>query len=115
MRAPADQPEYRRGLVYDESGLLVGEQRGAWSQEVKDYLLEWRQFRAQFPFGDALSFRLERVKRGSELGYWYAYRRIHGRLFKRYCCEGSDISPAQIERMPGRFPAEDAQRLAGGQ
>ena len=43
-----------------------------------------------------ISVRLERKTRGSEIGYWVAYRRHDGRLRKTYVCEAYALDPYNL-------------------
>ena len=45
-----------------------------------------------------VSVRLERKTRGSSLGYWVAYKRIRGKLQKRYVCEAYALEPYVLDR-----------------
>lgn len=53
--------------------------------------------------GGQISVRLERKGRGSEVGYWVAYKRRAGKLRKTYICEAYALDPHQLD--------EAAQRL----
>ena len=44
-----------------------------------------------------VSVRLERKARGSSQGYWVAYRRIRGKLQKRYICEAYALEPYVLD------------------
>lgn len=45
-----------------------------------------------------ISVRLERKARGSEAGYWVAYRRHNGRLMKAYVSEAYAVDPYNLHR-----------------
>jgi hypothetical protein len=45
-----------------------------------------------------VSVRLERKVRGSSAGYWVAYKRIRGKLRKRYICEAYALDPYVLDR-----------------
>lgn len=47
--------------------------------------------------GKQCTFRKQTVQRGS--AYWYAYRRLHGRLVKRYAGKTADLSLACLEEV----------------
>ena len=50
-----------------------------------------------------ISVRLERKGRGSEEGYWVAYKRLEGRLRKTYICEAYAIDPYNLDRAARRL------------
>ncbi len=52
-----------------------------------------------------ISIRLERKGRGSEVGYWVAYKRRAGKLSKTYICEAYALDPYNLD--------EAAHRLLG--
>ncbi len=45
--------------------------------------------------GDIATVRKEAVQRGG--AYWYAYRRVQGRMFKRYLGRGADLTVDRLE------------------
>jgi LuxR family maltose regulon positive regulatory protein len=47
--------------------------------------------------GKQCTFRKQTVQRGS--AYWYAYRRLHGQLVKRYAGKTADLSLARLEEV----------------
>jgi LuxR family maltose regulon positive regulatory protein len=47
--------------------------------------------------GNKCTFRKQTVQRGSV--YWYAYRRLHGHLVKRYVGKTTDLSLARLEEV----------------
>lgn len=49
--------------------------------------------------GEQCTFRKQTVQRGG--AYWYAYRRQHGRLVKRYVGKTTDLSLARLEDAAG--------------
>lgn len=71
---------------------------GASTQEPTLNLLESI---ASFSFrsrdGNTCTFRKQTVQRGSV--YWYAYRRLHGHLVKRYVGKTTDLSLARLEEV----------------
>ena len=44
-----------------------------------------------------ISVRLERKARGSDTGYWVAYKRQNGRLRKTYICEAWALDPYNLD------------------
>jgi hypothetical protein len=44
-----------------------------------------------------ISVRLEPKSRGSEVGYWIAYKRVEGKLRKTYICEAYALDPYNLE------------------
>jgi len=44
-----------------------------------------------------VSVRLERKRRGSEIGYWVAYKRHAGKLHKTYVCEAYALDAFNID------------------
>ena len=44
-----------------------------------------------------VSVRLERKGRGSEVGYWVAYKRHGGKLRKTYICEAYALDPYNVD------------------
>ena len=44
-----------------------------------------------------VSVRLERKRRGSETGYWVAYKRHAGKLHKTYICEAYALDPYNLD------------------
>lgn len=53
--------------------------------------------------GRQISVRLERKRRGSEVGYWVAYKREHGRLRKTYICEAYLLDPWNLDMAARRL------------
>lgn len=85
-----------------------------WSGQTQEYVLstgdhagkqafssEWLEQIASFSFhsrwGMSYTARKQRVQRGSS--YWYAYRRLHGRLIKRYLGKTADLTLARLEEV----------------
>jgi len=60
------------------------------------YFSEQRQnvFRGHGPLYAPVSFRKERRRQG---GLWYAYRRVHGVLHKRYVGQSAILTAARLE------------------
>jgi len=61
------------------------------------HLLQVKAFRYEAELGQ-VSVRLERKARGSSMGYWVAYKRIRGKLRKRYICEAYALDPYVLDR-----------------
>ena len=53
--------------------------------------------------GCQISVRLERKRRGSEIGYWVAYKRWGGRLRKTYICEAYALHPWTLDSAAERL------------
>lgn len=53
--------------------------------------------------GRQISVRLERKDRGSEVGYWVAYKRKCGRLRKTYICEAYALDPYNLDMAARRL------------
>jgi hypothetical protein len=53
-----------------------------------------------------ISVRLERKGRGSEAGYWVAYKRHKGKLRKTYICEAYALDPHNLDQAAQRLLAE---------
>jgi len=53
--------------------------------------------------GRQISVRLERKGRGSEVGYWVAYKRKCGRLCKTYVCEANALDPYNLDMAAKRL------------
>jgi hypothetical protein len=50
-----------------------------------------------------ISVRLERKGRGSEVGYWVAYKRAGGKLRKTYICEAYALHPWNLDMAAKRL------------
>lgn len=50
-----------------------------------------------------ISVRLESKARGSSAGYWFAYKRLRGRLLKMYLCEAYALNPVLLDRVARRL------------
>jgi hypothetical protein len=50
-----------------------------------------------------ISVRLERKARGSSAGYWFAYKRLGGKLLKMYLCEAYALDPYLLDRVARRL------------
>lgn len=85
-----------------------------WSKQAQAYVLsrgdqaseqdlnsQWLEQTASFSFhsrwGMHYTARKQRVQRGNS--YWYAYRRLHGRLIKRYLGRTADLTLARLEEI----------------
>ncbi len=85
-----------------------------WSEQAQSYVLsigdqtstqaltsDWLKQIASFSFhsrwGMHYTVRKQRVQRGSS--YWYAYRRLHGRIVKRYLGRTADLTLARLEEI----------------
>jgi LuxR family maltose regulon positive regulatory protein len=85
-----------------------------WSEQAQTYVLfvddqerrqaltsEWLEQITSFSFhsrsGMYYTIRKQRVQRGSS--YWYAYRRLHGRIVKRYLGRTADLTLARFEEI----------------
>jgi len=85
-----------------------------WSEQAQTYVLSigdqaseqalssaWLEQIASFSFhsrrGMHYTVRKQRVQRGSS--YWYAYRRLHGRIVKRYLGRTADLTLARLEEI----------------
>lgn len=53
--------------------------------------------------GGVVSVRLERKERGSEVGYWMAYKRQGGKLRKTYICEAFALDPHNLDAAAQRL------------
>ncbi len=85
-----------------------------WSEQAQSYVLsigdqtstqaltsDWLEQIASFSFhsrwGMHYTVRKQRVQRGNN--YWYAYRRLHGRIVKRYLGRTADLTLARLEEI----------------
>jgi LuxR family transcriptional regulator, maltose regulon positive regulatory protein len=85
-----------------------------WSEQAQSYVLSigdqaseqvlssaWLEQIASFSFysrrGMHYTVRKQKVQRGSS--YWYAYRRLHGRIVKRYLGRTADLTLARLEEI----------------
>jgi LuxR family maltose regulon positive regulatory protein len=97
-----------------------------WSEQTQNYLLSigdqireqaftsaWLEQIVSFAFHSRLGMhytvRKQRVQRGSS--YWYAYRRIHGQLVKRYLGRTADLTLARLEEIAQLLESEADSRL----
>ncbi len=92
-----------------------------WSEEAQRYkfsidgvpgeqerMLNWLESITSFSFrsrnGGHCTLRKQTVRRGSS--YWYGYRRLHGRLVKRYVGKTTELSVARLEEVAHFFADE---------
>lgn len=92
-----------------------------WSEQAQTYILslgdqaseqaltsDWLELSASFSFhsrsGMHYTVRKQRVQRGSS--YWYAYRRLHGHLVKRYLGRTADLTLARLEEIAHLLESE---------
>lgn len=50
-----------------------------------------------------ISVRLERKRRGSDVGYWVAYKRYGGKLRKAYVSEAYALDPDNLDKAARRL------------
>ena len=67
-----------------------------------DRLIAVRAFIYQAEEGP-VSVRLEQKGRGSDVGYWVAYKRQGGKLRKTYICEAYALDPWNLDRAAKRL------------
>ncbi|GCE08443.1 LuxR C-terminal-related transcriptional regulator [Dictyobacter aurantiacus] len=92
-----------------------------WSEQAQTYVLssgdrvseqaltsDWLELNNSFSFhsrrGMHYTVRKQKGLRGSN--YWYAYRRLHGRLVKRYLGRTVDLTLARLEEIAHRLESE---------
>ncbi|GCE11173.1 LuxR C-terminal-related transcriptional regulator [Tengunoibacter tsumagoiensis] len=85
-----------------------------WSEQAQNYVFsmddqtstqtltnDWLEHITSFSFhsrwGMHYTVRKQRVQRGSS--YWYAYRRLHGRVAKRYLGKSTDLTLVRLEEI----------------
>jgi LuxR family maltose regulon positive regulatory protein len=85
-----------------------------WSEQAQTYVLssgnqesrqafssDWLEPIASFSFhcrsGMRYTVRKQRAQHGNS--YWYAYRRLHGRIVKRYLGRTADLTLARLEEI----------------
>src|SRR5437879_986516 len=85
-----------------------------WSEQAQNYILsigdqaseqaltsDWLEQIASFSFhshsGMHYTVRKQRVQRGNS--YWYGYRRLQGRIVKRYLGRTADLTLARLEEI----------------
>jgi LuxR family maltose regulon positive regulatory protein len=94
-----------------------------WSEQAQSYVLsigdqtspqvltsDWLEHIASFSFHSRwdmhYTVRKQRVQRGSS--YWYAYRRLHGRIVKRYLGKVTDLTLARLEEVALQLKSESS-------
>jgi LuxR family maltose regulon positive regulatory protein len=95
-----------------------------WSEQAQGYILftgdqastdvfsnDWLEQTASFAFqsrwGMYYTVRKQRVQRGSS--YWYAYRRLHGRVVKRYLGRTTELTFARLEEIAHQLESPSPQ------
>ncbi|GHO97605.1 LuxR family transcriptional regulator [Reticulibacter mediterranei] len=98
-----------------------------WSEQAQSYNLftgdqantetfssDWLEQTASFAFqsrwGMYYTVRKQRVQRGSS--YWYAYRRLHGRIVKRYLGRTTDLTFARLEEIAHQLESLSSQSVS---
>ncbi|GCF08393.1 LuxR C-terminal-related transcriptional regulator [Dictyobacter arantiisoli] len=76
--------------------LSLGDQ-GSEQAFTSDWLEQSNSFAFHSRWGMHYTVRKQRVQRGSS--YWYAYRRLHGRIVKRYLGRTADLTLARLEEI----------------
>jgi LuxR family maltose regulon positive regulatory protein len=101
-----------------------------WSEQAQTYLLssgdqaseqaltsEWLEQIASFSFhsrsGIHYTVRKQKVQRGNS--YWYGYRRLHGRIVKRYLGRTADLTLARLEEIGRLLESESGSRQLSSQ
>jgi LuxR family maltose regulon positive regulatory protein len=96
-----------------------------WSEQAQTYVLSiggktseqalsdgWLEQIASFSFhsrsGMHYTVRKQRVQRGNI--YWYGYRRLHGRVVKRYLGRTADLTLARLEEIAGLLESTSGAR-----
>jgi LuxR family maltose regulon positive regulatory protein len=96
-----------------------------WAEQAQTYVLfigeqesrqaltsDWLEQIASFSFhsrsGMHYTVRKQKVQRGSS--YWYAYRRLHGRIIKRYLGRTADLTFARLEEIARLLESESDSR-----
>lgn len=96
------QPDSRAYEVWQDGAPLaprVAPGTSAW--------LDWLEAVPSFAFegktGETYTVRKETVQRGT--AYWYAYRRLQGKMVKRYVGRSADLTPARLEEVAAALAA----------
>src|SRR5579885_3526900 len=96
------QPDSRAYEVWQDGAPLaprVAPGTSAW--------LDWLEAVPSFAFegktGETYTVRKETVQRGT--AYWYAYRRLQGKMVKRYVGRSADLTPARLEEVAAALGA----------
>ena len=96
-----------------------------WSEQAQTYVLsigdqaseqaltsDWLEQIASFSFhsrsGMHYTVRKQRVQRGNI--YWYGYRRLHGRIVKRYLGRTADLTLARLEEIARLLESKSSSR-----
>src|SRR5438105_1218272 len=100
--------EMRRKAVYDgyrvqlpNSANEMDDLGGLLSVRALEALVRTKAFVYEAE-GGVVSVRLERKERGSEIGYWMAYKRQGGKLRKTYICEAYALDPHNLDEAAQR-------------
>ncbi len=75
-----------------ESGIKVGSKN--WQKELQSL----DSFR-YVPNSDNAPFTVRREKGGGQADYWYGYRKVSGKLHKRYIGKASDLNTERLEQV----------------
>jgi LuxR family maltose regulon positive regulatory protein len=95
-----------------------------WSEQAQTYVLsiddqvseqtltsDWLEQSESFSFhsrsGMHYTVRKQKGQRGGS--YWYAYRRLHGRIVKRYLGKATDLTPARLEEIAHLLESDSDQ------
>ena len=101
-----------------------------WSEQTQTYVLssdgqtsqqaftcDWLEQIASFSFhsrsGMYYTVRKQRVQRGDV--YWYAYRRLQGRIVKRYLGKTTDLTFARLEEIARLLESESGANQPSSQ
>ena len=79
-----------------ESGIRVGSKN--WEKQLQTL----DSFR-YVPNSDNAPFTVRREKGGGQADYWYAYRKVSGRLHKRYIGKASDLKTDRLEEIAAQL------------
>ena len=99
LRVPRELPNGATGDLEEVGGLS--------SAAVVSRLVALGAFVYEADAG-RVNVRLERKKRGSETGYWFAYKRHAGKLHKMYVCEAFALDPHNLDAAAVRRLLEQA-------
>lgn len=79
-----------------ESGIKLGSRN--WEKELQNL----DSFR-YIPNSDNAPFTVRREKGGGQADYWYGYRKVSGKLHKRYIGKASDLSTERLEEIAAQL------------
>lgn len=79
-----------------ESGIKVGSKN--WQKELQSL----DSFR-YVPNSDNAPFTVRREKGGGQADYWYGYRKVSGKLHKRYIGKASDLNVERLEEVAAQL------------